>query len=281
MPRVSVLTPIYNTNPVYLKECIESVLNQTFSDFEFIILNDSPDNLELDKIVTSYKDKRIKYVKNDDNMGISFSRNKLLSMACGEYLAIFDHDDVSLPNRLSEQVAFLDSNREVGLVSGQFQVIGGRNNGKIIPAPEHDVDIKIYLTDNNCVSHSASMIRKSVLVENNIEYEELYSPAEDYRLCARLMDVTSFHNLKNVLIKYRCYPDNTTNLQSDKMHRAWQKVHLDICNKYPAHWEYFKCNYSPNTRFRLRLFDIIPLIKIKNNTIFLFEYIPILKIKRK
>lgn len=79
-PKISVLMPIYNTNKLYLKEAIESILNQTFVDFEFIILNDSPDNTELDDIVKSYKDKRIKYLKNEKNMGITLSRNKLIDL---------------------------------------------------------------------------------------------------------------------------------------------------------------------------------------------------------
>lgn len=121
MPCVSVLTPIYNSNPSHLKECIESILNQTFSDFEFIILNDSPENNELDKIVESYKDKRIKYFKNDKNLGISRSRNKLIDLAQGEYIAIFDHDDISLPTRLEKQVRFLDENLDVGLVGSWLE----------------------------------------------------------------------------------------------------------------------------------------------------------------
>ena len=104
-PRVSVLTPIYNTNPAHLREMIESILNQTFTDFEFLILNDSPDNAKIEKIVKSYKDKRIKYFKNETNMGITPSRNKLLKMARGEYIAVFDHDDISVPTRLEREVA--------------------------------------------------------------------------------------------------------------------------------------------------------------------------------
>ena len=113
MPKVSVLTPIYNTEPEHLRQAIESILNQTFTDFEFIILNDSPWNTEIEDIVLAYKDARIKYVKNDKNIGISKSRNKLLSLASGEYLAIFDHDDISLPTRLEKQVDFLDKNYKI------------------------------------------------------------------------------------------------------------------------------------------------------------------------
>ena len=93
--KVSVLTPLYNTDPVFLREMIESILNQTFRDFEFILLNDSPDNREIEEIVRSYQDPRIVYVENESNLGISESRNKLLALSRGEYVAIFDHDDIS------------------------------------------------------------------------------------------------------------------------------------------------------------------------------------------
>ena len=93
-PLVSVLTPVYNTNPAHLRMMIESVLNQTFTDFEFLILNDSPENKEIEKIIKEYakSDNRIQYYKNDKNLGITPSRNKLLKMAHGEYLAIFDRN---------------------------------------------------------------------------------------------------------------------------------------------------------------------------------------------
>lgn len=127
MPKVSVLTPVYNTNLKYLKECINSILKQTFTDFEFIILNDSPDNKELEDFILSYSDKRIKYFKNEENIGISASRNKLISLASGEYLAIFDHDDISVLNRLELEVNYLDSHPYVGVVGGWHQGIGSKS----------------------------------------------------------------------------------------------------------------------------------------------------------
>ena len=83
--------PVYKTNEAHLREAIESILNQTFTDFEFLILDDCPDD-DREAIVKSYKDKRIKYSKNDKNLGITPSRNKLIEMSQGEYLAVFDHD---------------------------------------------------------------------------------------------------------------------------------------------------------------------------------------------
>ena len=276
-PKVSVLTPIYNTNPAHLREMIESILNQTFTDFEFLILNDSPKNTEIEKIVLEYakQDKRVKYSKNDKNMGITPSRNKLLKMARGEYLAIFDHDDVSVPTRLEQQVAYLDANPCVGVVSGWLQYFGIDNS--IWKTPEHDTDIRVMTCDSCYVAHTAAMMRKSILVDNNIEYEEFYTPAEDYRLWARLVDVTHFYNIQSVLVKYRWNGENTSVAQNDKRESARRAIYLEYRDEHPGIYDEFK-KVSPNTMFRLRLFGI-PLIKIKKNTIYLFEFIPLFKIK--
>ena len=171
MPKVSVLTPLYNTNHKFLKEMIESILNQTFDDFEFILLNDSPNNKELKDIVLSYKDNRIIYVENEENIGISKSRNKLLELAKGEYIAIFDHDDISLPQRLEKQVDFLDKNPKVGIVGSN---IIKYSNKKKSNNPENNLDIKINLVARGCIIlHSTVMIRKSLLTENSIKWEEV------------------------------------------------------------------------------------------------------------
>lgn len=280
MPKVSVLTPVYNTNAKHLRQCIESILNQTFTDFEFLILNDSPDNKEIEKIVKSYKDKRIKYIKNEKNIGISASRNKLVDIAKGKYLAIFDHDDISVPDRLEQEVNILDKNPEIGVVSGWLKFFGADNF--ILKEPEYDVDIKIHLTQNCYIAHTASMIRKSVLKDNKIKYEEYYSPAEDYRLWARLMDHTKFYNIQRVLVNYRTHKNMTTVRQKQKMENAWYDISLELRNKYPIYYAEIKRENDLNiTRFRLRLFGFIPLLKIKNNWIQLFECIPVLKIKWK
>lgn len=278
MPRVSVLTPIYNTNPEHLREMIESILNQTFSDFEFLILNDSPQNKEIEKIVMAYakQDKRIKYAKNETNVGITPSRNKLLKMARGEYIAVFDHDDISVPDRLELCVEFLDKNPHVGVVSGWLQFFG--IDDVLIKTPEWDTDIKVCLTDNCYVAHTASMIRKSVLIDNNIEYEEYYTPAEDYRLWARLMAVTHFHNLQTVLVRYRTLPTNTTVTQWARMKRAHDSICLQLQNQYPAYHREFCHTFAKTTMFKVRLFGFIPLFKIKRNWLYLFECIPIFKI---
>lgn len=278
-PRVSVLTPIYNTNPAHLREMIESILAQTFTDFEFLILNDSPNNKEIEKIVLQYakKDTRIKYSKNTKNMGITPSRNKLLKMARGEYLAIFDHDDISVPDRLEQQVAYLDANPHIGVVSGWLEYFGDKHFIK--KTYEKDSDIRILLSDHCAVMHTAAMIRKSVLVDNNIEYDEKYTPNEDQWLWVCLMEVTRFYNIQKVLVKYRWYNNNTSKTQLAKMCENYDRIQEYMSAKYPSLRKQFEQNYNRGTRFRFRLFGIIPLLKIKHNWVYLFEFIPVFKIK--
>lgn len=165
MPKVSALMPVYNTNLTYLKETIESILDQTFTDFEFLILNDSPQNLELENFILEYakQDKRIKYFKNPRNLGISPSRNKLIDLAQGEFLAVIDHDDISVKERFEKEVVFLEANEEVGVVSGALQFM---SNGKIVkPQLGDSKAIKLSLMTTCSLFHPAAMIRKSILLD--------------------------------------------------------------------------------------------------------------------
>ena len=261
-PRVSILTPVYNTNIEHLRQCIDSILNQTFTDFEFIILNDSPENTELESEILSYSDKRIKYYKNDKNIGISESRNRLLQLARGEYIAIFDHDDISMPDRLACQVEFLDKHPKVGVVGGWLQNCES-NEGTFV-TPENDREIKIALTEDCFIAHTSSMIRKSVLTNNNIKYESEYTPCEDYRLWARLMDITEFHNIQRVLVKYRWHENNTTTNMSDDMKNCHDIIRNQIIKSHPE---------------LRRIYNRWHVMKIVVNIICIF--IPVASVRRK
>lgn len=221
-PRVSVLMPIYNTPLAHLKESIDSILNQTFSDFEYLILNDSPKNSKLDEAVSAYGDPRIKYLKNDVNLGLEASTNRLVEQAKGEYLAIFDHDDISLPDRLKKEVKFLDKNPDYGVVSAQFRLFGMQNfdTGN----PQESDEIKATLLTASCVSHTTSMFRKSVVMDNNIRYEKEYFPAASYRIITRLALVTEIKNLPEVLLKYRMDGNNTSLKHAETRVAARERV---------------------------------------------------------
>ncbi|MCL2331748.1 MAG: glycosyltransferase [Proteobacteria bacterium] len=279
-PKLSVLTPLYNTNPVHLREMIESVLGQTFRDFEFLILNDSPDNKELKTIVESYNDPRIKYFENKKNIGIANSYNRMIDVARGEYFAICEHDDISVPERFEKQVAFLDKNRIVGVVSGQYRYFDGKE--KYTSAhPENNRDIKYMLLRGGCyIAHMTAMIRRSAM--NGVRYEERFSPSMDYMLWCRLMEHTAFHNLQEVLINYRFHDNMTSIIQKKEMSLATSEILLWVQNRYPA----WMTSEGGGGNKKLSLFGFIPLLSIKsckNKTnkrwVKLFGIIPVIKIK--
>lgn len=279
MPKVSVLMPLYNTNESHLREAIESVLNQTFTDFEFLLLNDSPDNTRLDAVVAEYKDPRIKYSRNEKNIGITPSRNKLVELAQGEYLAVMDHDDISLPERFAKQVAYLDAHPETGVVGARVQNIG--DNAKTSNYPENPRDIKLGLMYGCVIAHSCAMVRKSLLTEHGIRYEEVYSPSEDYALWCRLLKYTEFANLPEVLFRYRMYEGNTSKAQADKMARAATAVQAFARADNPALYQELLLRGRYSTT--IRLFGCIPFLKIKGScyrrTIYLFDFIPLFTYK--
>ncbi len=274
MPKVSVLMPIWNTQEEHLREAMESILNQTYRDFEFLILNDSPDNTKLDEIVASYADPRIRYARNEKNVGITPSRNKLLQMAQGEYIAIFDHDDISEPQRLERQVAYLDAHPEVGVLGAGVREFP---SGKEVHYPENDAEIRMGLMWGCMITHSAAMVRRDLLVKNNICYEEYFSPSEDYALWCRLIPYTRFHNLPEVLFRYRFHANNTSKSQADKMDRATYAIRAFAKADNPALYEEYLMRAEHTTR--VRLFGCIPILKIVSKgvrtRVYLFDCIPL------
>ncbi len=278
MPKISVLMPIYKTPEKYLREAIESILNQTFSDFEFIILDDCPED-NRQEIVLSYQDKRIKYLQNEQNMGISTSRNKLIELSQGEYLAVMDHDDISLSERFEKEVAYLDKHPKVGVVSSKIKCIV---SNKITQNPINNEDIKLALMRVSVIPHPAAMIRKSLLMDNNIRYEEKYTPAEDYALWCRLIPHTDFHNLEDILLLYRDHEQNTSHLQFKKMKKATYSIWAFAENDNPVLYKDFLS--KARQKSYVKLFGLIPFISIVKqgdySKYYLFEKIPLLSIKQ-
>lgn len=278
MPKISVLFPTYNTKEEHLREAMESVLNQTFSDFEFIVLDDCSPDANVEKVVKSYTDPRIRFYRNERNLGISQTRNKLIDLASGEYLAVMDHDDVSLPERFEKEAAYLDAYPDVGVVSCKAEKFP---HGGLTRNPENDKEIKLAMMRSCAITHSACMIRKSVLADNNIRYEEEYSPSEDYALYIRLMPKTKFHNLPEVLFRYRWHADNTSHKQRDKMRAATFALHALVKTEHPALYNEFLLRATHVSR--VRLFGFIPIFKVETHgcrtKVYLFEKLLLLSFK--
>lgn len=169
-PKVSVVMLTYQREKI-LPQAIDSVLAQTYKNFEFIIINDgSTDNT--DDIVKSYKDKRIRYYKNDKNQGIAYSRNKAADLARGEYVMIMDDDDKSLPERMERQVAFLDENENITAVAGQI-----RGLPRI---PDNHDNIAAGLIQYNNFGNANIMYRREFAKTHNIRYDENLRVSEDW-----------------------------------------------------------------------------------------------------
>ncbi len=278
MPKVSVLMPVYKTDITYLRNAIESVLNQTYTDFEFLLLDDCPTDTR-ENIINSYKDKRIKYIKNEKNLGITPSRNKLIDMAKGEYLAIMDHDDISLPKRFEKQVQYLDAHPDIGVVGCKTKIIDIKQKYEY---PSNDKEIKLNFMYRCPIFHSSCMIRKNILTKNNIYYEEDFSPAEDYAIFCRLIPFTKFHNInEETLFIYRNHRTNTSHKQKRKMQNATYAIQAFTRFNNPELYEEYKLRLQQIKE--LRLFGIIPFLKTikKDNKtkIYLFNKILLCKIK--
>ena len=212
-PEISVLIPVYNTEEKYLRECIESILNQTFRDFELIILNDGSSN-NVEEIIKSYDDKRILYYKNEKTEGITKSRNKLISLASGKYIAIQDHDDISFPDRLEKEYNFLENHKDISIVSAWIEVFSEINyklHKKKIKVWKKKESPKILDFLKRCeLIHPVCMWRKNDFEKYNLAYEDGYYGAQDYALFSKAVRYLKFANIQEPLLKYRRHPNNVS-----------------------------------------------------------------------
>jgi glycosyltransferase involved in cell wall biosynthesis len=199
-PRITVLMPVYNCE-LFIKEAVDSILNQTFDNFEFLIIDDASTDKTVD-IINTYTDTRIQLIEKPVNSGITNSLNFGLKIAKGEYIARMDGDDISLSKRFAKQVAFLDANPDVVLCGTNFSIIGRE---KVINLPKTNEDIKIALLKGNCIAHPSVMMRNSALEKFNVCYDSKTEPAEDYDLWVRLINKGKLVNLEEILLQYRVH----------------------------------------------------------------------------
>jgi glycosyltransferase involved in cell wall biosynthesis len=201
-PSVSVVMSVYKEPLDWLTQSVTSILNQSFSDFEFLIINDNPDNAALGEFLLQYSslDKRIKIIDNKINIGLTKSLNIGLRHAKGRYIARMDADDISLDSRLKIQVEFMDSNPEC-VVAGSYYVT--LNDQKIQTFPTDNKLIQKFLLMDNCIPHPAAIIRRSKLIDNEIYYNENYRYSQDYGLWCELSRYGQLRNVPIPLLQYR------------------------------------------------------------------------------
>lgn len=220
--------PVYNGER-YLKEAIDSILNQTYIDFEFIIINDgSTDKTE--GVILSYHDSRIRYIKNEKNLQIVNTLNKGIELARGKYIARMDADDISLPERLEKQVAYLDKNLDIGIVGTLVQIFGQDIKDTIWKVPVDCVSVSLNTIFRTPFIHPTIMMRKDMISQYELYYDEKYKNAEDYELWVRMLKFTKGANLPIVLFKYRILESSLTR-QAEKNKQERFKIKMSIFRK--------------------------------------------------
>ncbi len=222
MPRISVIMPLYNAEK-YVEQAINSILNQTYQDFELIIVDDKSTDKSYE-ICRRIKDKRIRLFQNNCNFGISQTRNIALQHTNGEYIAIMDDDDIAPLYRLEKEIVFLDYHKDIIAVGGHCRFIDEKGNdlGKqwnIFTNPKY---INAHIIFSNPIPNSAGMIRNEILQKYNIRYQDGMYGTEDYRFWAECSMYGFLGNIDEVMLYWRKTNAGVTNreLYTDERKKA-------------------------------------------------------------
>lgn len=231
MPIVSVCMPVYNAEK-YLASAIDSILSQTYTDFDFHIIDDGSSDGSL-QILKQYarQDNRIRIISRE-NRGVGYTRNELFRQAQGEYLAIMDADDIALPERLAVQVEFLDAHKEVVCVGGGIYLIDhkGRRIAPFIRPPDDETIQQKALEGQLLLPQPCAMMRKTA-VEQVGEYDSHFDGAEDMDLMLRLGEIGKLANIPKILLMYRVHEKSISQRKCEEQamlaweacERAWKR----------------------------------------------------------
>ena len=223
---------VYNEPQNFVKKAIDSILSQTFKDFEFIIVCDNPQNIELYNFLLTVQkdDKRVKIIKNEVNIGLTKSLNKAIANAVGTYIARMDADDISEKNRFEEQVKFLDGHPNVGVCGSQLNYIDENDNiigQNLFPCEKKDFPYMII----PFFGHPAVMIRKSCLLQLGTPYDEHFKYSQDFSLWYRLDGVCGFYNLPMKLLSYRKSANQIGQKKASEQRHFSEEIQLSYLKK--------------------------------------------------
>lgn len=232
MVKISVVMGVYNTKKEWLEEAIESILQQTLSDFEFIIVLDCPTDGSVD-VVKNYakRDERIVVIENDKNIGLTCSLNRGIAAAKGKYIARMDADDIAVPDRFEKQFAYMESHPDVA-------VVGGRVYSNNVFQYEWTNDSELFrirmLFRNVGVPHPTAMIRKALLDKYNITYTEEIKKSQDYKLWIDIMDYGKVMMMPDIVLMYRIHDAQISsgrNSQMDYAHKVSREQAVKLLQK--------------------------------------------------
>lgn len=228
-PKISAVMALYNTPYNYLQATVESILNQTFADFELIVVDDAS-TLEYKKFFEKFKDERIKYIKLEKNAGPGNARNVGIKEAKGGFTAITDSDDIYMPERFEIQARFLDNNSDISLIGCTFRF---SNRKKLAFVPLGNDDIKTFMLFNSPLNNSTIMFRREEFLNKNLFYTEDINFAEDYELWINAMfSGVKMANLEDFLMIYTRRPGQLSKTKLEKqiaiLKKLYKKIFLNV-----------------------------------------------------
>ncbi len=221
---VSVIMSTKDTEEVMLKDSIDSILNQTYDNFEFIIICDGSEKDY--NFVKKIQDRRIKIIKHETSIGLTKSLNEALKICKGEYIARMDSDDYSLKDRLQIQVDFLENNKNIDICGTYAKRFGDRND-YIIDLFNEIQDKKAELFIYNRIVHPSVMIRRSFLEKNNIVYNEDFKYSQDYELWARCCMITNIYVIPQICLKYRIHNAQISTAKVEEQSLLCKEIYLN------------------------------------------------------
>jgi len=202
---ISVILPVYNAEK-YVKEAIQSILNQTYPHFELLVINDGSIDNSL-QIINSFEDNRIVLINNPENLGLIDTLDIGIRKSKGDYIARMDADDISLPQRFEKQIEFLNLNPDIDILGTSFEIFGHENKISNTISKSKQIEIELYF--NNVICHPSVMMRADSIMKNNLFFEKQYIHNEDWAFwLSAIQKGLKISNLNIVLLKYRLEGQN-------------------------------------------------------------------------
>lgn len=223
---VSVLMPCYNAGK-FIKQAIESILNQTLTDFELIIIDDCSTD-DTVSIINGIKHERIKLFKLKENLGNYIARNIGIRNAQGKYLCSLDADDEASPDRLMIQANYLESHPGIGIVASNYEVVDNQGNHLAYRIrPFEHYRIKVSLLANNYLLHSSLMVRSRLIKKNGLYYNENYRYSSDYDFLVRFTGKFKVVCLQHFLVQYRIHDNQISKEKEQKQRMIADKIRIN------------------------------------------------------
>lgn len=273
--KVSVFIPCYNAER-YIEETLLSILNQTYRDFQVIVIDDGSTDKSA-KIVEEYreKDSRIKLLYNKENKGIAYTRNRGIQECDTEFIAIMDADDIAPLDRLEKEVSYLEKYKNIGAVGGQYILIDEKGNimKTVSNYAKTPLEIKALLFLKNIISNSSVMYRRNVVLENHLKYLDGYYGLEDYRFWVEFANVAQIVNLPDILLYYRVVntglSKSAVNQKLEERNECFDQIHRYAFN---------------SNKFKLSLEDedfLLPILRECGKCSSVNDWLSMKRVKRK